>query len=134
MLAEAGLLADSTLGFPNFAGFRAGTAIQFQLVDQRTLERTSIHEIPLAFLDSGHLFHERRPLAELPGAVADILGAAGGLGSEAAVLLHPHNFAGSGPEETRQALEALRNAAAPTPPRRPLRDNRREMPGGPAVS
>jgi hypothetical protein len=74
MLAEAGFRVDSTLGFSEFGGFRAGTALPFELIDQRSFEPAGVQEVPLATLDSAHLYHERRSLEEFPRRASSAFG------------------------------------------------------------
>lgn len=51
-LDETGLKYDSTLGFPESAGFRSSFCFPFYLYDFNRNRRTKVLEIPLTFMDS----------------------------------------------------------------------------------
>lgn len=52
ILASAGIMEDSTLGFNDLPGFRAGVASRYQPYDHRNQRPFSFTEIPLVLMDS----------------------------------------------------------------------------------
>jgi len=132
-LAEAGIRVDTTLGFNDRPGFRAGLAAPlkpYSFEDQRALE---IVEIPFMLMDS-HLFYYRmddpeRRLEMISGLLADLRLVSGSAG----VIWHSHvlspdhgwgrEYAFLLDEMRRLGLESRLPTRDPVPVRTPLANN-----------
>jgi hypothetical protein len=92
--AEAGLLADTTLGFNRAVGFRAGTSLPFAHFDHERDSALELLQIPL-IVEDGPLFRsdglelDREMADVLVHSVLDTVAAGGGV---ATFLFHPNSL------------------------------------------
>ncbi len=91
--SESGLSVDSTLGFNDRSGFRAGAALTYRPWDFVRNRPHDIAVLPLVLMDS-HLY-DYSPMTPTSrrAAMAGILGEVMRVGGEGAVLWHPHALA-----------------------------------------
>jgi hypothetical protein len=91
---QAGLAADSTLGFNRSIGFRSGTSLPFRLFDFSTDAPVNVLEVPLVIQESPLLASNaleldvhlaKRTIAQLFERIADV-------GGVATILFHPHSL------------------------------------------
>jgi peptidoglycan/xylan/chitin deacetylase (PgdA/CDA1 family) len=92
---EAGLTADTTLGFNRNVGFRAGTCLPFHLFDLRARRPVDVIEVPLIVeefpLLRPNALELDRTLAER--VVEQLIGRVAAVGGVATLLFHPHSLA-----------------------------------------
>ncbi len=88
---QAGLRADSSLGFNRTVGFRAGTSLPFRQFDVAAARALDVIEVPLAVQDAALL----GPIATRPGTegthdvVEQLLGEVAGVGGLLTCVFHP---------------------------------------------
>jgi hypothetical protein len=104
--AEAGLRADSTVGFNRNVGFRAGTALPYRQLDVASGTRLGLLEVPLVIHDGPLLRGDGLELdvglaRETVHTLIDRVAATGGV---ATLLFHPNNL------ERPEFLELYRDA------------------------
>jgi peptidoglycan/xylan/chitin deacetylase (PgdA/CDA1 family) len=89
---QAGLLADSTLGFNRNVGFRTGTSLPYRLRDPESGRVLDLLEVPLVLQDGALLGPDGLAL-EPDGArevIEQLIGAVAEVGGVATILFHPH--------------------------------------------
>jgi hypothetical protein len=91
---EAGLLADSTLGFNRHIGFRAGTSLPFRLFDGESRRPIDVLEVPLIIQESPLLSSSGLELSEelAVDTVAEVFDRVATVDGVATVLVHPHSL------------------------------------------
>jgi hypothetical protein len=109
-LARAGLAVDTTCGFHDAQGFRAGLAWPYRLWDAQADTPCEVVEIPLIFMDAVGDVCDERTWAELYG----LLERAQAVGGSVAVLCHVDCFLGhaAATERYRGLLAWLRQRGA----------------------
>jgi len=90
-LQEAGILHDSSVGYSDAVGFRAGTSLPFRPFDHARDEHVALFEVPLAMMDVARIkpFDANVPLDALWRELLDRGEALGGL---VTILWHPRMF------------------------------------------
>jgi len=91
--AEAGFTLDSTLGFNDRSGFRAGAALRYRPWDFERGEPHGVEALPLVLMDSHVCAYQVLDRARRRAEMARVLGEVAEVGGEAAVLWHPHTLA-----------------------------------------
>jgi len=110
--SQAGITLDSTLGFNDRPGFRAGACLRYHPWDFDRQRPHELETLPIILMDShAHAYREldaeaRRAL------IGRLLGEVASVGGEAAILWHPHTLASDygwrdGFAETLDAIGAL---------------------------
>ena len=109
-LFRAGLRVDSTCGFNDGAGFRAGLPWPYELWDIQGDRPSGVMEIPLIFMDAGHDLSLDKTWDDLRRMLEEVQT----VGGAVAVLFHPGLFVGSDQYLSRygQLMEWLRTRDA----------------------
>jgi hypothetical protein len=90
-LFRSGLRVDSTCGFNDGAGFRAGLPWTYELWDIQGDRPSGVMEIPLIFMDAGHDLSLDKTWDDLRRMLEEVES----VGGAVAVLFHPGLFVGS---------------------------------------
>mgnify|MGYP005841445785 CR=1 FL=1 len=90
MLAESGFRVDSTLGWSDRPGFRAGTCLPFALAHPLRNEALPILEIPLVVMDTTLCLHQQLTVDAALDATRQLALAVQKVGGVLTVLQHPH--------------------------------------------
>jgi hypothetical protein len=90
-LQEAGIRHDSSVGYSDVVGFRAGTSLPFHPYDHARDERIEMMEIPLGVMDVAHI-RPNDPRVSLDTLWADLFERCDAIGGLVTVLWHPRMF------------------------------------------
>lgn len=89
-LQHAGFTLDSTVGYANRPGFRAGICQIYRPYDPMMRSGTGLYELPLVYMDRNyHLDDPDKVLAALDMVIGEVAACNG----QVAVLTHPESFA-----------------------------------------
>ena len=92
---SAGLDHDSTLGFVDQVGFRAGTCREFPLFDVRGRRTLDLRERPLVVMDGALLGHMDLGLDDATSRIRDVVSQCRRYQGDAVLLYHNHTVAGT---------------------------------------
>ena len=91
----AGLDHDSTLGYVDQIGFRAGTSREFPLFDLRARRTLNLRERPLVVMDGALLGHQALSLEVATPQIREVVGQCRRYRGDAVILYHNHTVAGA---------------------------------------
>jgi hypothetical protein len=116
-LSNAGLEHDSTLGFADDAGFRAGTGREFQVYDLVERRALQLRERPLLVMDATLFGYLGMDVDRAGARARDIVGMAQRMGTDAVLCYHNSSLATSGRRvHYRSLVNDINRRTGPTRP------------------
>ncbi|PSR52449.1 hypothetical protein AHMF7605_02370 [Adhaeribacter arboris] len=118
LLEEANVTYDTTLGFPEYFGFRHGTCFPFQLFNYKTRRAFGFWEVPLQLMDATlhHPQYLQLSAAEILPAIMPMLQEIKRFGGCFTWLWHNENFSphnlNNGPVAFHQIMQYLQKEEA----------------------
>ncbi len=113
--ADAGLAWDSTMVYPEEAGFRCGTCREFPVFDIGQRKMLSIQEVPLTLMETSWMRYNPKPPDRFLGDARQLLGIVKKYRGTFVLLWHNSTLGFSHQDEARRLYEEILSLAAGDP-------------------